>query len=258
MEDMTQVFLHGHNGHTFHLSGSLDFEGVVLRNPSGLVTPVSRDLRGRANGRGADVLGRVDEVMQGSLEVEILPNESANMTLPEVWEAWKKAWSTGRPSRLRVISRMGRWSVPVILNSNIETPSPGPSSPGIAQFTSTVSVLALDGIWSGETRSYSGSATVFNPGTVDLHPVIAWSGSGQSVTLPDGRVVSLPTVSTEHSMNLDPGSGFKVEGEFGTAVWASFRGRDMRAPIPPGESKVFELTSGARLKATPLHENPWG
>lgn len=258
MDDMTQVFLHGHNGHTFHLSGSLDFEGVVLRNPSGLVTPVSRDLRGRANGRGAEILSHIFSEMRGSLEVEILADESASMSLSEVWEAWKKGWATDRAGRLEVIPGGQRWSVPVILENNIETPTPGPSSPGIVQFTSTVSVLALDGIWSGETQMYTASATVTNPGTVTLHPVVYWTGSGQSITLPDGRVISLPTVNTEYSANLDPGSGFKVDGEFGAAVWAAFRGRDMRAPIPPGESRVFQLTSGVRLEATPLHENPWG
>lgn len=88
MHDMTRVFWHGHNGSVFTLSGDLEVQGVVLRDVDGLVSALSRTIRGRSNARGGDVRGRVIEVMPGSLSVEILPNPAGHQSLPEVWELW--------------------------------------------------------------------------------------------------------------------------------------------------------------------------
>lgn len=258
MHDLIRVFWHGHDGSVFTLLGDRENQGVTLQSPGNLVSAVSRSLVGRANAIGADVLSHVVDSMADSLTVVVTADKTSGRSLPEVWRQWRNSWSTKKPGRL-VVNVLGEsWGIDLIADKNISVPERSPYSPNTQHVVSSVGVLGLDGIWSGETRSYSGSAVVFNPGTVDLHPVIAWSGSGETVTLPDGRVISLPTVNTEHLVNLDPGSGFKVVGEFGVAVWASFRGRDMRAPIPPGESRTFELSSGVRLEATPLHENPWG
>lgn len=265
MHDMTRVFWHGHNGSVFTLSGDLEVQGVVLRDVDGLVSQVSRTIRGRSNARGGDVRGRVIEVMPGSLSVEILPDPGAHQTLPEVWERWKASWSTGedRPGKIRLLTRTGEWSVPAIAESNITTPNPGPSSPGLAQFTSRVDVLALDGIWSGTPRNFK-DVEIFqvgNAGTVDLHPEVFWSGAGESFTLPSGRRILLPAVTGEHRLTLDPGQGFKVWGPDGVdapSVWASFRGLDVRGPIPAGETREFRCSPNAWVRATPLHENPWG
>lgn len=263
INDMTKVFIKGCDGRTFQISGALDFQGVQLRSVNGLVATVSREVRGKATSRGGEVIGFLVEQMTGSLEVEILRNDHSMQTLPEVWESWKKAWSTSRPGVLRLVTRSGEWRVNVMAQASLAVPNPGPSSPGISQFTSTVDVLALDGLWSGTPHDFKNVEIfdVYNAGSVDLHPEIFWVGEGQSFTLPSGRRIVLPTVTTEHRLSLDPGTGFKVwdsDGNEATSVWAAFRGLDVRGPIPPGEIKEFRCSPTAWLRATPLHENPWG
>lgn len=258
MHDLIRVFWHGHDGSVFTLLGDREKQGVTLQSPGNLVSAVSRSLVGRANAIGADVLSHVIDSMADSLTVVVTADSTSGRSLPEVWRQWRNSWSTKKPGRL-VVNVLGEsWGIDLIADKNIPVPERSPYSPNTQHVVSSVSVLGLDGIWSGEAHTYSGSATVSNPGTVDLHPVVTWSGSGKTVTLPGGRVVALPTVTNEYRVNLDPGSGFKVTGELGAAVWAAFRGRDLRAPIPPGESRTFQLSSGVRLEATPLHENPWG
>lgn len=261
MHDLIRVFWYGHDGSFFTLSGDRVGQGVTLQSVGGLVSSVSRTLVGRPNAVGVDSQGYVIDSMSGSLTVVVTADKLAHKTLPEVWRQWLNSWSTQHPGKL-VVNVLGEtWSVGAVAEKNVTAPDRSPYSPLSQHVVSSVDVLTLDGIWSGETRSYSGATVqVGNAGTVDLHPVVVWSGSGQSVTLPDSRVIALPTVTGKHRMTLNPGDGFKVwgpDGEDAVNVWAAFRGRDVRAPIAPGQYRQFGLTSGVAIEATPLHENPW-
>lgn len=259
---MTQVFVQGHDGHEFLISGDMAETGVILGQVNGLVSEVSREVRVRSTAVGGDVRARTIEVMPGSLKVWL--RRSEYQTLSEVWDMWKSAWSTDheRPTRLRLVVGGWEWNVDVFAEQNLPVPNPGPSSPGINHIESDVSVIALDGAFSGEPRDYTGGGVhhVSNPGTLTMFPDLYWSGSGEQVTLPDGRVVALPAVTGEHRMSTDPGKGFKVWGPDGveaTSVWTAFRGLDVRAPVPAGESVTITGTAGVWLRATPRHENPW-
>jgi len=263
--NLMKVMWRGCNGHSFMLSGDREFGGVVLQSRSGLVASVSRTLTGRANARGTNVDGVVIDALQGSLTVIIKPNRFSGQSVDEVWDSWLRSWSTDwrKPGTLTILGKNGSWSVSAFAENNIGETDLSPYSPNVGAFMSTVNMLALDGLWSGTPRDFKNVEIfdVYNAGSVDLHPDIFWVGEGQSFTLPSGRMIVLPTVTTEHRLSLDPGTGFKVwdsDGNEATSVWAAFRGLDVRGPIPPGETKEFRCSPTAWLRATPLHENPWG
>lgn len=235
--------------------------GVVLVRPDQLITKVTREFRGKPNARGADPRGMVYDPIEGTLDVEILPNPAGNMTLVEVWREWKSSWSTTEPGTLILITGTHRWELEMVAKQLPSIPEQSPASRLAKRTTSAVEVLGLDGLWSGQRRELTGqNFRLANTGSVTMFPEAIWSGVARTVTLPDGRIITLPTVTGQHKVILDPGLGFPVVGPNGqqsTPVWAAFRGLDLSAPIRAGEIVTMSCTGGARVAATPLHENPW-
>lgn len=251
----------GVDGTRWDFGMSEDSRGVVLMSPA-LVAAVDRSTTGRSTGSGVVVRAQTLPNMSGTLRFLLTSDPSRNVTLGDVVDGFADAWSPWRDGRLFVHdSRGSEWTAPVRLAESWPVTDRSPVTPGLYRLELDLPVWSQEGCWTGREQVMSGaSVTVVNRGAFPLYPRVRWSGSGQSVTLPSGVTVPLPSVSVPHFITTDAGDGFRVTDAAGaeaTSVWSAMRGRSVAGRVDPGESTTWRMTSGVSLYVTELTDNPW-
>lgn len=254
---LLRVVWKGIDGRSWYLAGPGSRSSPVqLDAPEGLVATPSYSTTPSSTGIGVRPDKRSFPEMTGTLKVTAF--ETDLNLLGEVHKQFSESFDTWRPGVLSVGFPGSMFSVNAV--GRTEATAKSPWTPGLTRLSFSVSVQSFAGVWPGKQRKHETSpATVTNPGTLDLFPDVVWIGTGQQVTLPNGVVIDLPTVATEHCLSTDPGQGFRVTANGSEALdaWRQFRGKAANGHVAPGAQEVFEFTSGVRLESTPRVENPW-
>lgn len=239
-----------------------DSVGVILGSVSGLVAKVDRATVGRSTGRGVDVREQSVADMSGTLDLLITDDRARSMTLGDVYYGFTDAWSQWRDGELSVTdSRATEWLAPARLSEGLDPPARSPQTPGLYRIEVSLPVWVRAGLWASRPETVAGpTVDVENRGIFPMFPDVRWSGSGQTVTIPTGQVIALPSVSAPHVLSTDPGEGFRIVTESGDPaddVWASMRGRSVVGRIEPGTTARWSMTYGVSLIVTALTDNPW-
>lgn len=237
--------------------------GAVLGSLSGMVAEIDLTTRGRATGIGVDVVGRDYPAMTGTLSLGIRPWDGRK--IGHIYSMFTRSWSTEEDGRLSMKDGRSRWwHTSARLASEIAPPNPSPWTPGLPVLEMDLPILATDGAWIGETTKYrpgaDGRIKIHNPGTVDVHPLVAWSGAGQWIITPDGIRVDLPTVAGTRYLSTNSMTGFVVtdaDGQQDKQAWRSFRGLPVYGTIRPNTYRDWQVSEGVHLELTPLSGNPW-
>lgn len=261
---MIRVIWEGVDNSTWHIVEDHDkVEGVELAGVSGLVAQIEKTEVASSTGVGVEETGELVPKMTGTLSLKIFPDETAGMVLGEVHRQIKRSFSTRRFGTLRVSdSEMTEWSARARVQSGWDPPSLSPWSLLLDSVDLAVPLEVLDGAWVGEQEEHSGTNLIItNHGDLDLYPLVAWAGSGRTVTIPSGQTIALPTVDTTRHLSTDPGTGYvitdPVTGLRDTTAWASMRGQPVMGRTRTGESTTWSTSTGVTLLTRDRIENPW-
>lgn len=125
----------------------------------------------------------------------------------------------------------------------------------------TVSIVSDTGYWSGPPQPYAGGPAheIYNPGDLEVWPVVSWTGPGPTITGPGVAPLVLPNAPAGATIDLDPATGtvITVDGEPAPQLWSQLRGRSFPTGIPPKGTAVWTFSAGASTTVTPRVLDPW-
>lgn len=250
-----QVTWHGADDSTWVLLGETPARtGVILKSPKGLVAKPNETTRENSTGIGEQVIKRTYPPLEGELELAIYGDKGG------VWAEYIRSVSLHHEGTLIVSdSRADVWLLQARLAEEINPPEFSPTgSVSVAQVS--IRLKSDAGLWRSPVRRYTEDALITNGGDVATFPVVEWSGSGKTVTLPSGQTVNLPTVDSIRRLSTDPGTGFVVttsSGDVDTKTWAQFRGLAVPGEIPPGGGGSWKIPAGVIVETTDYVRSPW-
>lgn len=222
---------------------------------SGLVASPDVPVASSVVGVGQVPTGLSVAGMSGSLSGLIVGQEGGEVA--GLYRRWRRAWSVVKPGVLQVSTGDGSWvSTPVRAASIPDWV--GKDEWDLVEIPWSVSVVSDAGLWFGSPMWGEGSVTVTNIGDVNIHPKIRWKGAGGQVILPSGASFTLPVTSSERVLLLDPLESLAVvdnDDILDRALWPIAGA--ISEGVPPGESRIFTVPTGARLEwRVPLFD-PW-
>ena len=240
-----------------------DIGGAVLIQPAGLVADVERATAVTSHGVGVTLGPVVVGEMTGSLTLALRGDD--RVSVGEVHSQVERCFSTVLPGELLVVdSDRNRWRVEALLARRPDPPERSPWAPGRGVLVWEPELRAPGGVWAGDPQIVEpegGVATVFNPGSLTVFPLVVWSGSGCVIETPAGVLVTLPTATGVRKLSTDPGRGFVVtdeEGHVDTGTWAEMRGLPVHGELAPHSEARWRVVSGqVHFEVIPLTESPW-
>lgn len=258
------VVWEGVNGMPFALEGELDkLRGPILSKPTGLTGSINRTLVQNPNGVGSIISGYSIPIMEGSLAARVYADPETGLTVGETYESFVTSFSPIKPGRLTVTDSRGYpWHCDLLLSETIPTPEQSPLTVPLPWMDVTISVVCMQGLWVGETKTYGPGASVQveNPGDFPCYPKIVWKGRDKTVTPPGATPISLPTTNATRVLDSDPGTGYVITDRAGSVdvgVWRTMRGLAVYGRVDAGDKAVWGASEGVTLEVTPLCMNPW-
>lgn len=246
---------------TWVLAGDgMTSNGVMLTAVSGLVASPSRKITPSTNGVGVEFGRSTWPMLEGELKCRVYARKDE--TVQDTYSHFLASFSTFSPGRLSIsMTGQAEWEAECLLKESIGAPEKSPAASGLISLDVEIPLICNAGAFSSPVeRIFDSKAIVRNIGDLPLFPNVVWSGAGQTVRLPNGVLVTLPTVSGERVLSTDPGRGYVVTDRAGKpdkAAWASLRGLAVPGETLPGNATSWELSSGVHLEVVQRRENPW-
>lgn len=241
--------------------------GVWMETVDGFSAEVDVDSVTHPTSVGEIDAGSSIPAISGTLSLVIAPDTASGsmLGLPEVWSMVKRCFSQIMNGTLRLTQRDGQvLSCSMRLARPIQTPEQNPHSVGTWGLRVEVELTGRGGVWFGlpdEGGPTSDGGLLFiNTGDITEHLRVSWSGSGCSLSVDGGAPVALPSVSGEHRLSTDPGTGYKItdaDGRVDSAAWAAMRGRPIPGVIIPGGQVTVHTTGNVTVTMVPRFLDPW-
>ncbi|PRQ10637.1 hypothetical protein C1Y63_10610 [Corynebacterium sp. 13CS0277] len=226
-------------------------EGLVGQIQERAIVPVGAP--------GQLLQGVTIEAMRGGFDVLLRVDSWEPGVLGTLVSRFRRAWSTTQYGVLQIVGgRLGSVQARVRLETPIAAYVTDPDN--VADTTVHVGLVADGGVWWSDTLRAGGTARVSNPGDTAVWPRVRWEGSGQSVILPSGAVVRLPSTSTPATLVLDNAQSCVVVDDAGrvlTSLWRELGGRVLPEGVPPGQMREYRLSKGAELQWQLGVLDPW-
>lgn len=247
-----RVTYRGVSGREWPLTDST-LEPVVLLAAGGL-----KELAGRFTVDSLKTPGVAGELDLG-MSVEPITGSLPVIVRADVREDFISDWAVGVGAAAGVLVVEGGRISPLELPVRLAAVPAPPDVQGVDYFELDLSIRASGGVW---LRHHQGvnNVTVTNYGDVMVWPEIVWSGRGGGVVLPSGARFTLPAVSGERRVSLNPYESLTVvldDGRVDRDVTRAVRAAAFSEGVAPHSRADYALPNGAVLHWAVGFLDPW-